>query len=134
MMTRRSFVSAMGVLAAAGGLGAGIALDQRRRLRMGELVTASILPLRGSPVTLLAEDGTRCAATVAAVDAVRRAARSGAPATEQISLLVAAAERDTPGGNYRLQSPDLDLCSLNFSAVGPSGRQRRLEAVITRIL
>ena len=134
MMTRRTFVGVLAVVAAVGGLGLGGGVLRRRQLAMDELVPLNLQPLQGTVVSLCARDGRTLRAVVEDVGALRRPARRGAPATEQISLLVAADDREAGAGRYRLESADLSLGDLYFSPVGPQGRERRLEAVITRIV
>ncbi len=133
MMTRRTFVGALSALAAVGSLGLN-AVVRRRRLAMKELVPANLRALPGTVVSLRGPDGRTLRATVADVSATRRPARPGAPGTEQISLLVAAEDPSAGAGRYRLRSADVELDDLDFSPVGRPGRERRLEAVITRIV
>ena len=134
MMTRRTFVSALTAAAAVGGFGLGGALLQRRRLAAGRIGAADVRPLQGADMTLRSPAGRTWRAAVTDVTAVRRPARHGAPATEQISLLVAVHGATPDSGRYRLEGIDLSLDELYFTAVGPAGSDRRLEAVITRIV
>ena len=68
------------------------------------------------------------------VHCVRHPARRGAPATEQISLLLAVDDPAAAAGTYRVENADLCLGDLYLSPVGAVGRDQRLEAVITRIV
>ena len=68
------------------------------------------------------------------VTAVHRPSRPGAPGTEQISLTVAGDLAEAPAGAYRVESDVVSLGELDFLPVGGTGRDRRLEAVITRIV
>ncbi|MCB1183234.1 hypothetical protein KDM41_07360 [bacterium] len=134
MMTRRQFVGTLGGLAAATGLGFGLAGPVRRRLDVAAIDAAVLAPLAGRRITLVAPDGTRHGALVTAVNSRRRPGRRGAPTTEQMSLLVRPDDPATPGGDYRLHADELDCEAIGFSAVGPDGRCRELEAVFTRIV
>ena len=49
MMNRRTFVGAMSLVAAAGGLGLGGTLFVRRRLNTGQIVAESVRPLQDAP-------------------------------------------------------------------------------------
>jgi len=133
MMTRRTFLGVVATVTAAGGLGLGGTLMQRRRLAMAELAAAKGLPSPGTAVVLHGPDGLNLRAVVANVRTTVRPARPGAPGTEQTSLLLKADDREAPGGAYRLESDEVSLDELYFSPVNQPGRDRRLEAVITRI-
>ena len=134
MMTRRHFIGTVGGLAAAAGLGIGFARAPRRHLPPAQISAGVLRPLTGATLNLVAADGHRLRAVVAAVHDRRRPARHGAPATEEISLLLAADSPEAPGGTYRVVSDELDFGTLDFTAVGREGRDRRLEAVFTRIV
>ena len=131
MITRRTFVGALGATTAAGALGVGLFEVSRRRLSPGEIRPDVVTPLNGSTVVLRAPDGRRLWAVVEDVEVRRRPARPGAPGTEQISVLFAA---DGEAGFYRVDHADVSLGKLYLSPVGMPGRDRRLEAVITRIV
>ena len=90
MMTRRTFMGNLTVVTAAAGLGLGAVLTHRRRLTMNEITPASLEPLRNGSVNLLDSRGHRQGARVKDVQGVCHPARFGAPATEQISLLLAS--------------------------------------------
>ena len=134
MMNRRTFVGALGCLTAASGLGLGLALPRRRRLAIAALEPATARCLQGTPVQLQDEQGGRLEAIVEAVDSRRYPARRGAPGTEQISLLIKPDQPDVTSGVYHLQAAELQLAGLHFTAVGPHNGERRLEAVINRIV
>jgi len=134
MMNRRKFVGLLGCLTAAGGLGIGLGVRSWRRVAIAELMPAIARPLQGATIALEDRDGHCLTAVVESVQTVRRRARRDAPGTELIILLVRADRRDACAGNYRLRTDDLELDELLFSEVGPVGRQRRLEAVINRIV
>jgi len=134
MMTRRDFVSSLACMVGAGGLGLSLNLMRRRQLAMTEIVPATVLPLQGAAVSLRDRDGRTLSAVLEQVDAVRRPARPGAPGTEQISLLLRTRAPHTPDGVYRIQTTELSFTELDFTAVGRTGSEQRLEAVITRIV
>jgi len=134
MMTRRHFVGALTAVTTACGLGLGSVFVSRRRLTMSEIVPDIVRPLQGAKVSLRGPDGQTLRGRIEDVSAVRHPARPGAPGTEQISLLLATDNREAPAGIYRLETDDLNLGDLNLSPVGQAGRDRRLEAVITRIV
>jgi len=134
MMNRREFVGLLGCLTAAGGLGIGLGVRTWRRVAIGDLVPATARPLQGTSITLVGRDGHCLSAVVESVQTVRRRAQRDAPGTEQILLLVRADRQDASAGNYRLRTEDLELDELLFSEVGAAGSQRRLEAVINRIV
>lgn len=135
MMTRRTFLGVAAAVTAAGGLGLGGSFLQKRRLALAELASANnVLPPKGTAVVLRGPDGNSWRAEVSDVRTTRRPARPGAPGTEQVSLLLKPADRNAPGGNYRLESDDVRVEELHFSPVNQPGRDRRLEAVITRIV
>lgn len=133
MMNRRTFVGVAGCLAAAGSLGVGLVFHNRRRLSLREFGSDTLQPLAGSTVTMHGAHGKRLGALVEDVRVVRHPARAGAPANEQISLLLRPASNEAPGGIYRVETDSLLLGELDFTAVGREGQERRLEAVITRI-
>jgi len=134
MMTRRTFVGTLAIVTSACGLGLGGVFANRRRLAMAEIVPETLLPLKESTVALRTAEGLTMRAVVEDISSVRRPARFGAPGTEQISLLMAADDPDAPAGMYRVENDHLILGDLYLSPVGQAGRDRRLEAVITRIL
>lgn len=134
MMTRRTFVGAVAMATAAGALGLGLALGQRRRLAVTELAAAKGLPQPGTAVVLSEPGGRRLRAVVAGLRTRVHPALPGVPGTEQTSLLLKADDREAPGGTYRLESADVTVDELFFSPVNRPGRERRLEAVITRIV
>jgi hypothetical protein len=133
MMTRRTFMGNLTVVTAAAGLGLGGVLVFQKRLAMAEFSAASLEPLRNGSVTLRDPRGLTRRARVKDVHCVRHPARRGAPATEQISLLLAV-DDPAAAGTYRVENDDLCLGDLYFSPVGAAGRDQRLEAVITRIV
>lgn len=130
MLTRRVFVSALAVLTAAGGAGVGLAA--RRRLALENLSAADLAQLEGTVVDLVAPDGTRIAACLTGIAARRRPGGQGTPTVEELSLELSAGPRAS-GGHYRLAGPDRECDPMLFTAVGREGRDRRLEAVLTRI-
>ena len=134
MMTRRKFMGSLTVVTAAAGLGLGGVLVFQRRLALAEMTAASLAPLRNGSITLRDSQGGTWPARVKDVQSVRHPARCGAPATEQISLLLAADNPSAPAGTYRVENADLCLGDLYLSPVGGDGRDQRLEAVITRIV
>lgn len=134
MMTRRTFMGNLTVVTAAAGLGLGGVLVFQRRLAMVEISATSLEPLRNGSVTLRDSHDRTHKAKVEDVQSIHRPARFGAPATEQISLLLAADDPSAAAGIYRVENADLCLGDLYFSPVGPAGSDRRLEAVITRIV
>lgn len=133
MMTRRNFMGVVATVAAAGALGLGATLG-RRRVALAELAAANGLPSPGTAVVLRGPGGRELRAVVAGVHTSVHPARAGAPGTEQTSLLLKAENREAPGGAYRLESADVCLDELYYSPVNRPGRERRLEAVITRIV
>jgi hypothetical protein len=134
MMTRRTFVGNLTAVTAAAGLGFGGVFALKRRLALAEITPASLEPLRNGSVTLLDSRGRSHRARVKDVQGVCHSARFGAPATEQISLLLAADDPSAAAGFYRVETADLCLGDLYFSPVAGVGRDCRLEAVITRIV
>lgn len=134
MMTRRHFIGALSAITAAGGLGFGGKFFDRRRLSLAGIRPASVMPLQGAAVSLQGTRGQIMHGVIGDVTATCQPARDGAPGTEQISLLVALENVEPEGGTYRVQTRDVDLGELNFLPVGKTGSQRRLEAVITRIV
>lgn len=134
MMTRRTFMGNLTVVTAAAGLGLGGALLFQKRLAMAEISSASLEPLRNGSVTLRDAMGHARPARVKDVAYVHRPATRGAPATEQISLVVSVDDLSVTAGTYRVENADLCLGDLYFSPVGPIGNDQRLEAVITRIV
>ena len=134
MMTRRIFMGNLTVVTAAAGLGlAGVSVFQRR-LAMADIDSASLEPLVNGSVTLRDAAGGLRTARVMDVRSVRHPARRGAPATEQVSLLLKADDPAAPAGTYGVESTDLSLGELFLSPVNGEGRDQRLEAVITRIV
>ena len=134
MMTRRTFMGNLTVVTAAAGLGLGGMLVFQRRLAMAEMTSASLGPLLNGSVTLRDSQGGTWPARVKDVQSVRHPARFGAPATEQVSLLLAVDNPSVSAGTYRVDTADLCLGELYLSPVGGVGRNQRLEAVITRIV
>ncbi len=134
MMTRRHFIGTLSAITAAGGLGFGGNFFARRNLSVAGIRPASAIPLQGAAVTLHGTNGQILQGVIGDVTATCQPARHGAPGTEQISLLVALDNAEPAGGTYRVQTRDIDLGELNFLPVGKIGPQRRLEAVITRIV
>lgn len=134
MMTRRTFMGNLTVVTAAAGLGLGGMLVFQRRLAMADMTSASLEPLLNGSITLRDSQGGTWPARVKDVQSVRHPAHFGAPATEQISLLLAADDPSAAAGIYKVESADLCLGDLYLSPVGGVGREQRLEAVITRIV
>ena len=134
MMTRRNFLGSLSLVAAAGGLGLGGIFAHRRRLTMAEIRPATLQPLQNSTVTLRTAEGRTMRAVVKDINFKRRPARFGAPGTEQISLLLAADDPNPAAGIYRIENDQVSLGDLYLSPVGQTGRDRRLEAIITRIV
>ena len=134
MMTRRTFMENLTVVTAAAGLGLGTLFTQQRRLAMNEITPASLEPMRNGSVNLLDSRGRRLGARVKDVQGICHPARFGAPATEQISLLLAVDDPSAAAGIYRVETADLCLGDLYLSPVCGVGTDRRLEAVITRIV
>ncbi len=133
-MTRRHFIGALSAVTAAGGLGFGGNFFARRRLSVAEIRPVSVMPLQGAAVSLQGANGQIIQGVIGDVTTNCQPARYGAPGTEQISLLVALDSAEPEGGTYRVQTRDVDLGQLNLLPVGKLGSQRRLEAVITRIV
>ena len=133
MMTRRTFMGNLTAVTAAAGLGLGGMLVFQRRLAMADMTSASLEPLLSGLITLHDSQGGTWPARVKDVQSVRHPARFGAPATEQISLLLAADDPSATAGIYRVENADLCLGDLYLSPVDGVGRDQRLEAVITRI-
>lgn len=132
MMTRRHFLGAAAVVSVAGGLGAGGALLLRRHLEAAQIDAPTALALRGGVFRLQGYAGS-LPARVAEVHTERKPARPGAPAVEQISICLAV-DADAGPGLYRLQGDDLSLGELYYTPINRPGAERRLEAVITRIV
>jgi hypothetical protein len=128
MITRRTFV---GALTAAGAVGIGLTSFGRRHFAIGEVPADEMILLRGRAVSLRGPGQRALRAVVEDVTVVNHPARPGAPGTEQISVLFAA---DGEAGFYRIENADLSLDELYLSPVGRPGRDRRLEAVITRVV
>lgn len=133
MMNRRQFVAALAAVTAAAGTGIG-ALMRRRRVAVQGVNGEVTGMLEGRAVTLHSADGHRRRGVVTDVRGFATRTRLGAPATEQVALRVKAGRTDLPAGIYRLENDDLVLADLYFSPVGPAGDERRLEAVISRIV
>lgn len=134
MMTRRNFLGALSLATAAGSLGLGGIFTHRRRLAMAEIRPATLQPLQNSTMILRTAEGRTMRAVVKDISSIRRPARFGAPGTEQISLLLAADDPNPTAGIYRVENDQVSLGDLYLSPVGQTGRDRRLEAIITRIL
>jgi hypothetical protein len=134
MMTRRFFMGSLTLMTTAAGLGLGSVFVTRRRLSLAEIVPASVLPLQGITVSLGTSNGQSIRGIIEDVTAIRRPAQYGAPATEQISLLVVPGMTEPKAGTYHVKTDELDLGTLDFLPVGRPGREQRLEAVINRIV
>ncbi len=134
MMTRRNFLGALSLATAAGNLGLGGLFAYRQRLAMAEIRPATLQPLQNSTMILRTAEGRTMRAVVKDVSSIRRPARFGAPGTEQISLLLAADDPNPTAGIYRVENDQVSLGDLYLSPVGQTGRDRRLEAIITRIV
>lgn len=134
MLSRRTFVGSLTMVTAAAGLGIGGALLFQKRLAMADFSSASLEPLRDQSVTLRDAQGHARQATVKDLACVHRPATPGAPATEQISLVVAVDDLSVTAGTYRVENADLCLGDLYFSPVGMVRSDQCLEAVITRIV
>ena len=134
MMTRRIFMGVAAAATAAAGFGLGGILAERRSLAMAEITPSALASLRNRTVNLHRADGRTIRAVLEDAVSVKHRARFSAPATEQVSLVFAAAEGETAEGTYRVEGSDLSLGNLYLTAVGGTGRDRRLEAVITRIV
>lgn len=130
MITRRTFVGVLSAFTAAGALGVGLS-GSRRHLAIGGIRSGVLAPLQGRTVFLRGPDGTTSRAVVDRVSVSRQPARPGAPGTEQISMLF---DTDGEAGPYRIENADLVLSELHLTPVNLPGRDRRLEAVITRIV
>ena len=134
MMTRRNFVGALAAVAAAGGSGLATILARRPRWSVAAVDVRTAPALKGRNGVLKSATGETLNAVVTEVTAVRRRGGVRAPDTEQISLLVRAVDAKAPGGTYRIEGRDFVLDPLYLSPVGREGRDRRLEAVINRIV
>jgi len=134
MMTRRKFMGALTAIATAGGLGLGGVFALRKRLTLAQIKPATALPLQNAVAFLRAPGSRPLRAIIADVSVVRHRAGPGAPGTENISLLFKTDNREAPAGFYRVETDDVSLDHLYLSPVGMPGRERRLEAVITRIV
>jgi hypothetical protein len=98
-------------------------------------VNARTVPaLKGQSVVLKSIEGPSLVAVVADVQSVRRRGDAHTPGTEQISLMFRTADPNAPAGTYHIEGQDIVLEPLYLSPVGPEGQDRRLEAVITRIV
>ena len=130
MISRRTFVGAVTAVAAVGALGpslTGLRGSGSARTHRSD----DFARLRGSRVALRAADGTTYDTVVEDVQVTLLPACGDAPATEQVSVLFAA---DGEAGRYRLDGAVPGFDELQLSPVGMPGRDRRLEAVITRIV
>lgn len=134
MMTRRMFVGALAAVTAAGGSGLGALLARRRRLPVAGMNTRTVPSLNGQSVVLKSIDGGSVDAVVADVQSVQRRGDAHTPGTEQISLTFRTTEPNPTAGTYHIEGQDIVLEPLYLSPVGPEGQDRRLEAVITRIV
>lgn len=133
MMTRRHFLGAAAVVSIAGGLGTGGALWARRRLEAAHIDAAAALSLRDRTVRIEGE-GIAARARVADVRTRRQPARPGTPALEEISICLVVDGVDARPGTYRLHDDEMSLGNLYYTPINRSGAERRLEAVITRIV
>ena len=134
MMTRRMFMGALAAVTAAGGSGLGALLARRRRWPVVGMNTRTVPALLGQTVVLKSDDGASLAAIVVDVKSVRRPGDARTPATEQISLIFRTSDPNPSAGAYHVEGQDTVLEPLYLSPVGPEGQDRRLEAVITRIV
>lgn len=134
MMTRRMFVGALAAVTAAGGSGLSSVLARRRRLPVTGLNARSVPELNGQSVVLKSAEGQSLAAVVTDVRSVHRRGDVHTPGTEQVSLTFRTREPNPGAGSYRIEGQDIVLEPLYLSPVGPEGKDRRLEAVITRIV
>lgn len=134
MMTRRYFVGALAVVTAAGGSGLGAVLARRRRLPVAGLNARSVPELNGQSVVLKSAEGQSLAAVVVDVKSIRRRGDAHTPGTDQVSLTFRTRDPNPSAGTYHIEGQDIVLEPLYLSPVGPEGRERRLEAVITRIV
>jgi len=132
MITRRAFVGLLGCVVASGGLGLG--LSSRRKIPLTNLSTIDLKPLENSTVCLHGNGGQRINATVKYVQVETWRGRHGAPTTESVSVYLKTESHDAPSGTYRLQGDDVELEEMLFTAVGREGSDRRLQAVINRIV
>jgi len=134
MISRRTFVGLVGCLTAAGGLGLGLTMANRRNISLVHLSSQDLKNIEKTNVILRARDGQDFAAVVENIQVVVRPGRRGAPTTEQISLRLKNKSADLPAGVYRLQGAETEIEELLFNAVGQPGHDRHLEAVINRIV
>ncbi len=134
MITRRNFVGSFALMTTAAGLGLGSVFVARRQFPMAEITPTLVLPLQDAAVSLGVSNGQTIRGVIVDVDVVRRSAQPGAPATEQISLLVAPGIANPEAGTYHVKTDELDLGTLFFIPVGRPGHQQQLEAVINRIV
>jgi hypothetical protein len=63
-----------------------------------------------------------------------RRGRHGAPDAEGVSVYLKSEANDVLSGTYRLQGDDLEVEEMPFTAVVREGCERRLQAVINRIV
>jgi hypothetical protein len=132
MITRRTFVGLMGCVVASGSLGLG--LSRRRNIPLTKMSSDKLKPLENSIVCLHGNDGHRFNAMVESIQVESRHGRYGAPNTESISVYLKSEANDAPSGTYRLQGDEVELEEMLFTAVGREGNERRLQAVINRIV
>lgn len=138
MMTRRDFMGTLAIVTAAGGFGLGGTLVERRRFDLARIDAAridvaTVRSLERRDV-LLRGAGRAIRANVQDVRSVMRRGAHGAPDTEQISICLTVDDRDAPAGAYRLEDDRFRLDELYFTSINGTGSDRRLEAVITRIV
>jgi hypothetical protein len=132
MITRRAFVGLMGCVVASGSLGLG--LSSRRNIPLTKISPDNLKPLENSIVCLHGSDGSCFNAMVEGVQVETRRGRHGAPNTESISVYLKSEANDAPSGTYRMQGDGLEVEEMLFTAVGREGSERRLQAVINRIV
>jgi len=132
MLTRRAFVGLIGCVVASGGLGLGI--SSRRKIPLANMSSMNLKPLENTTVSLYGSAGQRFKAMVKEVQVETRRGRHGAPDTESVSVCLKIEGNEAPSGAYRLQGDELEMEELLFTSIGRQGRDRRLQAVINRIV
>ncbi len=133
-MSRRRFIGTLATVSTAASLGIGSSFARHQRSSLAQIASGSELPLPGTSVSLRTADGQIEQGLIEHVTSVRFPAHKGAPGTEQVSLLIDVNISEPAGGNYRVTTDTQDLGELDLMPVGPAGRDRRLEAVINRIV